>query len=220
MPLSRARSASLLALRLLELFTLFLLLPALLYFHVISPRYRLLVLFSLTAALLLYLFLANIPRSRLGLAKPLLRPALLTLLHGLLYLALPFLLLLAYHCAVHLPLFAPPHGDLRLFTRICLIYPLSAAAQELIYRAFFFHRYNKLLPPKSLLILNALLFGLLHLIYGHPIAILLTTALGLILAHLYTRHHSLPGVFLLHLLAGMTMFSTGYWRWFYIDTVR
>lgn len=217
--LTKARHSTLHAFRLLELFTLYLVLPGLVYTEVIPRQYRLLMLFGIAVTVAVGLFLVAVPRSRIGLARPLAPAALATLIEGCLYLLIPFLLLVLYHLAYHYPLFAPPRVSAALLALICVIYPLSAAAQELVYRAFFFHRYGNTLPTGALIVINAVLFGLVHLIYGHLASVLLTLVLGLLLAHLYARHRSLLGVWLLHVLAGLTVFAMGYRRWFYIGRI-
>jgi hypothetical protein len=97
------------------------------------------------------------------------------------------------------------------------LYPiLSAWPQELIYRAFFFHRYRSLFGGEPALIAwNALAFAALHLVYPNPVAPLLSLPAGLLLALTYRRTRSLGPVWLEHVAYGLALFTLGLGRFFY-----
>lgn len=203
------------ALQLVELFSLYALLPGLVYFRVISPAYRMPVLLLAAAGVVGLCWLFKVRLGSLGVPRPLHRGLVPTLVLGVFYLAIPFAVLAAWQLSTGRSVFNPPPVSVRLLL-IALIYPFSALAQEFLYRAFFFYRYADALPRPTLLVLNAALFGLVHLIYGHWLSVVLATIGGVILAHLYARFGSLLGVALVHLLAGFGVFAMGYLDLFYI----
>ena len=111
-----------------------------------------------------------------------------------------------------------PRERSKLWHRIMLLYPvLSVVAQELIYRPFFFHRYGPLFGrSRGLLIaVNALAFGLAHIIYGSYVSLVLTTVLGVILAWRYDRTRSFWAVWLEHALYGCLVFTIGLGGFFF-----
>jgi membrane protease YdiL (CAAX protease family) len=102
------------------------------------------------------------------------------------------------------------------------LYPvLAAAPQELIFRAFFFHRYAPIFPgPASLLAANALSFGLAHLLYANWIAVVLSTLGGLLFASRYWRTGSLLVVSLEHGLWGDLLFTVGVGGYLHSGAIR
>ena len=106
----------------------------------------------------------------------------------------------------------------KLWRRVMLLYPvLSVVAQELIYRPFFFHRYGPLFGRSRWLLIavNALAFGLAHIIYGSYVSLALTTVLGVILAWRYDRTRSFWAVWLEHALYGCLVFTIGLGGYFF-----
>lgn len=111
-----------------------------------------------------------------------------------------------------------PRNRPELYARIMLLYPLaSVAAQELVYRTFYFHRYGPLFGSQRWLaiLFNALLFGFAHIVIGNPFAILATTATGLLFALRYAATRSYWAVFLEHTLWGWLAFTVGLGRYFF-----
>jgi membrane protease YdiL (CAAX protease family) len=98
-----------------------------------------------------------------------------------------------------------------LWLTIMLLYPLlSAYPQEIIYRAWLFHRYRELVPDEGLrVLLSAAVFGFAHVFFGNWIAILLSTIGGFIFAHTYLRSRSLFITTLEHGLWGDFLFTVG-----------
>lgn len=92
------------------------------------------------------------------------------------------------------------------------LYPIaSVIPQEIIYRVYFFHRYQKLVPEKYLLMLsNAIIFGLTHFIYGNWVAPLATFLVSWIFIFNYYRTRSLLNVSLEHYFYGLIMFTIGF----------
>lgn len=105
-----------------------------------------------------------------------------------------------------------------VYTRIMIAYPLfSVAAQELLYRSFFFHRYGPLFGSQVWLIvcLNGLLFGFAHIVMNSAFAIAATALGGLILAARYAVTRSFWAVFIEHTLWGWLIFTIGFGRYFF-----
>lgn len=92
-----------------------------------------------------------------------------------------------------------------------LLYPLfSALPQEILYRVFFFYRYQYLFKKTSwLFFANAIAFSFLHIIYSNPVAIVLTFAGGLIFSQTYNETGSLPVTAIEHAIYGFSIFTTG-----------
>ena len=106
----------------------------------------------------------------------------------------------------------------KLWGKIMLLYPiLSVVAQELIYRTFFFHRYGPLFGnERGLMILtNAAVFGLAHIIYGSYVSLVLSALFGVLLAWRYERTRSFWAVWLEHSLYGCLVFTIGLGRYFF-----
>lgn len=114
-------------------------------------------------------------------------------------------------------LFHFPRTHTGLWLLVMAFYPiLSAYPQEIIYRAFFFHRYQKLFPRTGLLILfSALSFCWLHAIFDNWLAPALTLPGGLLFARAYEQRKSLLAAGLEHAIYGCIVFSSGLGRYFY-----
>ncbi|MCA0152829.1 CPBP family intramembrane glutamic endopeptidase [Winogradskyella vincentii] len=98
-----------------------------------------------------------------------------------------------------------------LWIAILFIYSLfSVYPQELIFRTFFFQRYEALIKNKTLFIyLNAVLFSLAHLFFKNSLVILLTFIGGLLFAHTYYKTKSTLLVSLEHAIYGCWLFTIG-----------
>lgn len=96
------------------------------------------------------------------------------------------------------------------------LYPIaSVIPQEIIYRVYFFHRYRNLVPEKYLLMLsNAIIFGLTHLIYDNWIAPIATFLVSWIFIFNYLKTKSLLNVSLEHYFYGLIMFTIGFGYYF------
>jgi len=114
-------------------------------------------------------------------------------------------------------LFALPRQRPVLWLLIVLLYPLlSVYPQELIYRAYFLHRYRMLFPKRWLLLaLNVLLFGYVHIIFHNWIAVILSVAGGTAFVITYERSRSTLLVSIEHSLFGCLLFTIGLGRFFY-----
>lgn len=100
---------------------------------------------------------------------------------------------------------------------IWMLYPwFSVLGQEVLFRPLFFHRYARLFPSEtSVIIVNALVFALAHAFFQRWITVFLTLGGGLLFAHFYAKTRSFPGVFILHWIAGGLIFTSGTGWFFY-----
>jgi membrane protease YdiL (CAAX protease family) len=105
---------------------------------------------------------------------------------------------------------------------VMVLYPVvSAYAQELLYRAFFFQRYRRLLGQGSAMTLaSAALFGFAHIVFGTWIAVALSAAGGVLFARTYRRSGSLALSTIEHALYGDFLFTIGLGEFFYHATRR
>lgn len=110
----------------------------------------------------------------------------------------------------------------RLWAIVMVIYPLlSVYPQEIIYRAFLFHRYDNLFPSSwAKIIISAAVFGYMHLVFGNIIAVLLTIAGGMIFAVTYESTKSLFLTSLEHALYGWLIFTAGLGQFFFHGTLH
>ncbi|QGY41593.1 CPBP family intramembrane metalloprotease [Pseudodesulfovibrio cashew] len=114
-------------------------------------------------------------------------------------------------------LFGFPRTRPWLWLMVMVLYPLlSAYPQELIYRAFFFHRYRAILPSEAGLVwASTLAFAFLHVIFGNWVAVGLTIPAGYLFSRTYVRTGSLFLASIEHALYGCIIFTTGLGRYFY-----
>lgn len=98
-------------------------------------------------------------------------------------------------------------------------YPLfSVYPQEVLFRAFFFSRYQKLFKTdRTLIWVNAILFGWMHVAFANVAAVVLTLISGWFFAMTYHKTRSLRMVWLEHALYGALVFTIGYGRLFVFE---
>ena len=128
-------------------------------------------------------------------------------------------ILIAIGVLVFIPerLFSFPIQRTGRWLLVMILYPfLSALPQELIYRAFFFHRYQILFCSEHrTLLASVLTFAFLHIIFANPIAPLLTLPGGYLFARTYVRTGSLPAAAIEHAVYGEVVFTVGLGAYFY-----
>ncbi len=100
---------------------------------------------------------------------------------------------------------------------VMFAYPLlSAYPHEIIYRAYFFHRFRELFPSDlSLILASSLLFGLAHIILGNWFAVVLSALGGILFSISYLKSKSLLAASFEHALYGDLIFTLGLGRYFY-----
>lgn len=108
-------------------------------------------------------------------------------------------------------LFFVPINKPGLFVLILGVYTiLSVWPQEVIYRTFFFKRYQELVENKMLFILmNAVLFSLAHVFFKNILVIVLTFVGGLLFAFTFAKTKSTTLVSIEHALYGNWLFTVG-----------
>lgn len=109
-------------------------------------------------------------------------------------------------------LFDMPRNMTLFWLLLMVVYPLfSVYPQELLYRAFFLHRYQSLFSnQRHLLLLNAVLFGWMHVVFHNALAVVYTLVAGVLFADTYHKTRSLRLTCLEHALYGMLIFTLGY----------
>lgn len=114
-------------------------------------------------------------------------------------------------------LFAFPRREPVVWMVVMLLYPLlSALPQELIYRSFFFQRYDRLFRNDKVLgFASAIAFSFLHIVYDNGWALGLSLLGGLLFARTYRRTRSLFWVSVEHALYGCVIFTIGLGNYFY-----
>ena len=104
-----------------------------------------------------------------------------------------------------------------IWVLVVFLYPLlSALPQEVIYRTYFFHRFDEYIPLKNgTVILSALAFSFLHIVYDNWWALALSFVAGLLLGITYERTKSLFWVTIEHSIYGLIVFTLGLGNFFY-----
>jgi uncharacterized protein len=127
-----------------------------------------------------------------------------------------FLGLAVYIFAPHL-LFSFVKRAPAFWALVMLLYPLlSVYPQELLYRAFFFHRYQPLFGSGwGMLVASACAFGFVHIIFGNWISVVLCVTGGFLFALTYQHSGSLLLTCIDHALFGNFIFTIGLGQFFY-----
>ncbi|HTP68446.1 MAG TPA: CPBP family intramembrane glutamic endopeptidase [Dongiaceae bacterium] len=109
-----------------------------------------------------------------------------------------------------------------LWALIMVLYPLlSVYPQELLYRAFFFHRYQPLFGSGwTLLLACGLAFGFVHIIFGNWLSVVLCIVGGFLFSYTYQQSGSLLLTCLDHSIFGNFIFTIGLGQFFYHGTRR
>jgi hypothetical protein len=108
----------------------------------------------------------------------------------------------------------------RLFCMIAVAYAVSVAAQEFLYRSYFFWRYDGFLPLIPLFILNVIAFGWVHIVFRSWVSVLVTAVGGVLFTGLYVQFHSSIGVCIVHMAFGLSIFAMGWGRYFYFGSAE
>ncbi len=123
--------------------------------------------------------------------------------------------------------FALPRREPTLWAAIMLGYPIvSVYPQELIYRAFLFHRYRGILTtPRLRIAASAAVFGWVHVVFvSNGPATWLPVGLcvigGALFAWTYERRGSLAAAWFEHAIYGCAVFTLGLGWLFYGGSVR
>lgn len=119
-------------------------------------------------------------------------------------------------------LFAMPLERPGTWLLIMLAYPLlSVYPQEVIFRAFFIHRYHILFKHREwLFISNALVFGFAHILFNHWLTMVLSALGGYLFSRTYYSSRSLALACIEHSLYGCWIFTAGLGMYFYSGAMR
>lgn len=203
---------------LIEFFVLFLLIPLILFIWTPTP---ILPFLWLIAGYCFYILVIdkNFKRKRLTKVKAVRKKNIKPLLIQFFSISIIFTLIL--YMMMPAKLFSLIENHPIMWILVILIYPIfSVYPQEIVYRAFFFHRYKKIFRNKELMIIiNSFLFGYLHIIFHNWIAVILTIGGGYLFATLYKKTHSLALLFVSHSLYGCMLFTIGLGEFFYTGTI-
>lgn len=114
--------------------------------------------------------------------------------------------------AYPLHLFDLPRSNPIFWLMLLALYPfISAYPQELLYRSFFFRRYEGLFSNQQhLVVINAFLFGWMHIVLHNGMAVLFSIVAGFLFADTYRKTQSLRLTCLEHSLYGCLIFTLGY----------
>ena len=100
---------------------------------------------------------------------------------------------------------------------VMLLYPfVSAFVQEVLFRNYFYYRYERLFKGHLLLFVfaNALLFAYVHIIFENWIAVIFTFIGGLLFSHTYLKTRSTLLTAIEHSLYGNTLYTLGLGHYF------
>jgi uncharacterized protein len=188
--------------------------PLLIFYRVLP---NLPMLYLLVAGLAAFLFLRHDPT--LNSAQLLSVSGISADLRGLLLRDAIFLLFLGLAVRIFAPqlLFSFVKRAPGFWALVMLLYPLlSVYPQELLYRAFFFHRYQPLFGSGStMLVASACAFGFVHIIFGNWLAVLLCIIGGFLFSLTYQHSGSLLLTCIDHALFGNFIFTIGLGQFFY-----
>ena len=108
-------------------------------------------------------------------------------------------------------LFSVVRNKPHIWVLILFIYGLlSVVPQEIVYRHFFFKRYESLFDNKNMfLLLNMFCFALCHLFLWNGLVLLLTFVGGGLFAYTYQKEKSMLWVCVEHTLYGFLIFTVG-----------
>jgi membrane protease YdiL (CAAX protease family) len=104
-----------------------------------------------------------------------------------------------------------PQAHPKVWVLIMVTYPaLSVYPQEIIFRAFLFHRYDALFPGRrSKIAVSGLAFGMAHIVFANWVAPVMTAISGIFFARTYAHTRSTLQATLEHGLWGWFAFTVG-----------
>jgi membrane protease YdiL (CAAX protease family) len=103
-----------------------------------------------------------------------------------------------------------------LWAAIMVLYPvISVYPQELLFRSYFFHRYEALFGTRvTMIVASAAAFGFVHIVFGNWISVALCTIGGVLFAMTYEQTGSLVLTCIEHAVFGNFIFTIGLGKFF------
>jgi len=138
---------------------------------------------------------------------------------GFILMACAILLILSVLLWIPDKLFNLPRANLWIWLALCTFYPVfSAYPQEILFRIFIFRRYKKLFLRNWLLVAaSGISFSFAHILYYHPVSMILTLIAGIYLARVYSRTGSVLYTAILHGILGMFVYTLGLGEYFWLE---
>jgi membrane protease YdiL (CAAX protease family) len=134
------------------------------------------------------------------------------------FIAVVVLCLLVVYVFFPEKLFEFPMQHPLLWLMVIILYPVfSVLPQEILYRTFFFNRYDLLFKSRlKMVLVNAFVFMHMHLVFESYFVLLATFIGGYFFASTFFRTMSLKLVFLEHSLYGFVIFTVGLVELFFL----
>lgn len=108
-----------------------------------------------------------------------------------------------------------------LWALIMLGYPIASVyPQEVAFRAFFVHRYERIMPARALVAVGAISFGYAHIIMLNWVAVIFSAVGGVLFTLTYLRTRSVLAACVEHALYGCALFTIGWGWYFYGGSLR
>jgi membrane protease YdiL (CAAX protease family) len=116
-------------------------------------------------------------------------------------------------------MFNLPRKNTGIWLLLFFAYPvLSAYSQEVVFRTFLFTRYLPLFKSRNfLIIISGVTFAFAHIVYYHPLSMLLTFFAGIYLAWIYKKTRSVLFTTILHSILGILIFTIGLGEYFWLN---
>tara|TARA_B100001029_G_C14949675_1_gene388018 strand:- start:165 stop:767 length:603 start_codon:yes stop_codon:yes gene_type:complete len=114
-------------------------------------------------------------------------------------------------------LFEFPKNNFYLWLFVMFAYPfLSVIPQEIIYRVFFFYRYNCLFNKKKsyLILMNIIVFSYGHIVFQNFHAVFITAVASPLFAYAYLKKSFITCI-VIHSIGGQIIFTFGLGKYFY-----
>lgn len=201
--------------RFCELVALFVAIPGVIHLSERAHFAGALTLGVMAAVAMGYCWLGRVPAGALGMGAGSRKAFLPAVVTGVAVIAVGAAVVYVYQVAVGRAFFqAVPFGA-AYWVMLPLALAVLSLAQEFVFRAFFFFRYGDLLPRGTIVLVNAAVFGWVHLIHQRWEAAVMAFVGGVVLAGVYERHRSLAGVAVVSLIGGVLMVLTGFGRPFF-----
>ncbi len=97
--------------------------------------------------------------------------------------------------------YAALHGDIPLALEIFSIAVVTGITEEIVFRGLVHSRLSTAYPPKTVILISAIVFGLAH---GTPLAVAYSALLGMLFGELYEKFHSVLPSILCHVAFNAT----------------